>query len=323
MKKFDLKTFFSPKNILTEQMFRRYSIFSTDEKLVRIAPTLSMFERSKLEPISQGIMSRVYKMKDKDWVVKEGRYDLDIELFGDKRLPLSATLMEKFYNLFSQSFKPTLKGTLDQYRYYLKFVEYFGFFSTPESYFHPNLATIHSVQRHLRNSLLFYKPEIEKHFKFNLNDKIDEILLSDSRLHNFLPKEYLFYGKSISPQNKGRDTSFIVQAFVKGNVIHDVDETNLPIENTRQLILLLYLILLMDYQTGLLPDTRPKYMATQAYDWLLKTENIMLSKDGIKFIDTRWMWDRNTNFVKRGFIIPEMIENLAKGYINFLLDSIS
>jgi predicted DNA-binding transcriptional regulator len=80
----------------------------------------------------------------------------------------------------------------------------------------------------------------------------------------------------------------------------------------------------MDYQTGLLPDTRPKYLISQMYNWLLRTDNIRISEknNDLMFIDTRWLWDRNANFIKRGTIIPEMIENLAKGYINLLLEEL-
>lgn len=322
MANIDLKKIFTPKRAYAEALIKRYAIYSDKIEDARIAPISSMFDISKLEFISAGLMSRVFKYPELGFVVKEGRWDMDFELFKGTRIPLNVKLIQKIYKVFSHEFLPDLKETLRQYRDYLKFTEYFGFFSDKNSYHHTNIEGILSNQRHIRNSLLFVKPEIEKYFHFKINPKIDAILLSDSRLHNFLPKEYLLYGKSISKENEGKNTSYIIQEFVKGNVLHDIDQTALPIEVTRELILLLYLILLMDYQTGLLPDTRPKYIVIQAYDWLLETDNVMLSDKGIKFIDTRWMWKKGWNPIRRGIIIPEMIENLAKGYINFLLDSL-
>jgi len=322
MANLNIKNLLFPKQKYWESVIQKYAIYGTDENSVKIAPTLSIFDLNKMGFLSRGLLSRVYKLKDYDFVVKEGRWDMDFELFKGVHIPVNTKIVEKIFNIFSHSFQPKLKEVLSQYGFYLKFAEYFGYFSEKNEYYHPNLEMIHSAQRHLRNSLLFYKPEVEKHFKFKINPKIDEILLSDSRLHNFLPKEYTLYGKSVSKENEGKLTSFIIQKFVKGRVLTEVDETSLPVATTRELIVLLYLILLMEYQTGLVPDTRPKYLITQAYNWLLRTDNVMICNDGIKFIDTRWLWDEKSNIVKRGIIIPEMIMNLAKGYINFLLDSL-
>jgi len=82
---------------------------------------------------------------------------------------------------------------------------------------------------------------------------------------------------------------------------------------------LVYLILLMNYQIHLVPDTRPRYPLLQVNNWLTKTDNIILSKDDIKFIDTRWLWDYNSNIIKRGVVIPDMILNISKSYIVNLL----
>jgi hypothetical protein len=318
-----LKKYLFPKQKYSEKLIQRYAIYTPDEKSVKIAPTRTIFDPSKLELLSGGMQARVFKHKEFDWIIKEGRWDLELDLFGTGKMPINIKFMEKALSLFSFSFTPKLKEVIRQYDLYLKFAQYFGFFDKKGSYFHPNLELMVSAQRHLRNSLLYYKPELEKHFKFKINSKIDSILLSDLRLHNFLPKEYLLYGKSISKENKDQLTYFIVQDYVEGVNLNKLDETALPPEITKQIIVLLYLILLMDYQIGLLPDTRPEFVIIQMYNWLLKTENIIVSDKDVKFIDTRWLWDKNDNFIKRGTIIPEMIENLAKGYINFLLEGLN
>lgn len=323
MANISLKQILHPKQVYMENLIRRFAIYTLNPEDVRVTPIHSLFNPDKLLFLSMGLMSRVFKHTDYPLVVKEGRWDLDFELWKGARVPLSANLLEKTLKIFSWSYRPKIEEVLKQYGYFLTFIEYFGYFEDKNSFYHPEIDKIHSAQRHLRNSLLYYKPDVEKYFKFKINPKIDEILLSDSRKHNFVIKEYLLYGKSISKENKGNNTSYVVQDFVDGQVLHDIDNTSQPVEITRQLIVLLYLLLLMDCQTGILPDSRPKYFAIQAYDWLLKTDNIMLTKkQGIKFVDTRGFWIKRGNLFRRGIIIPEMMENLAKGYINFLLDSL-
>jgi hypothetical protein len=320
----DLKKYLFPQQKYTENIIRRFAIYTPNKKSVRVAPISKIFDINKLEKLSAGIQARIYKHKDFNWVIKEGRWDLEFDLFGTGNMPVNVRIMEKLMGLFSFTFTPSLDKTLEQYESYLKFIQYFGYFDKKNSYVHPNLDMILDTQRHFRNSLLFYKPELEKHFNFKINSKIDSLLISDLRLHNYLPKEYLLYGKSFSPENKGKLTYFIIQDFIPGKNLNQLDETSLPHRTTKQLIIMLYIILLMDYQTGLLPDTRPKYLISQMYNWLLRTDNIRISEknNDLMFIDTRWLWDRNANFIKRGTIIPEMIENLAKGYINLLLEEL-
>lgn len=320
----DLKKLLFPKQRYIESLIKRYAIFSDNEKNVRIAPIRSIFHKEKLSMLSEGIQARIFKHKDYSWVIKEGKWDLQLELFGTGKIPINAILAEKVMNFFSFTFRPHLKEVLRQYNLYLTFSKYFGYFEKKDSFYHPQIESLLTEQRHIRNSMLYYKPELEKHFNFKINPKIDSILLSENRFHNFLPKEYLLYGPSISTENANNLTYYIIQEFIEGVNLDKLDETNLQPKSTEQIILLLYLILLLDYQKGLLPDTRPKYLISQMYNWLLKTDNIKITKDNdVKFIDTRWLWNRNDNFIKRGLIIPEIIENLAKGYINFLLDSLS
>jgi hypothetical protein len=261
-------------------------------------------------------------MKDMDWVVKEGRWDLDLNLFGDAKLPLPAELTEKILTLFSFTFLPSQKEILRQYKAYLKFVQYFGYFEKESSYYHPNQDLIFNAQKNIRESLVFYREDLEKYYKFKLDPKIDEILNSDVKYHNFLPKEYLLVGKSISRENKGKNTYYIVQEYIKGTLMHDNDESSLTMETKRQMVLLVYLILLMNYQIHLVPDTRPRYPIMQVNNWLTKTDNIILNKDDVKFIDTRWLWDYNSNIIKRGIIIPDMIINISKSYLENLLHNL-
>jgi hypothetical protein len=104
--------------------------------------------------------------------------------------------------------------------------------------------------------------------------------------------------------------------------MHDFDEKTLTQDTKKQMVLLVYLILLMNYQIHLVPDTRPRYMLLQVNNWLTKTDNIMLNNKEVKFIDTRWLWDYKSNIIKRGLIIPDMIINISKTYLTELLKDV-
>ena len=314
--------FFSQKGNNFENLLKRYAIYSPEQTTVRLAPTKRMFSNTQLRFISSGLQARVYKIRDMDWVVKEGRWDLDLNFFGDTKLPLSASLSSKLLSLFSFTFLPSRREILRQYKAYLKFVQYFGYFTNPNDYYHPTLELIYNAQKNIRDSLLFYKDDLESYYKIKLNPKIDELLVSDTKYHNFLPKEYLLIGQSISPENKNKDTFFIVQQFIKGNLLHDEDIQKLDIKIRKQMVLLIYLILLMNMQIHIVPDTRPRYPILQIGNWLMKTDNIIVNNDNVKFIDTRWFWDTKANFIKKGAVIPSMIINLAKLNINEILKNV-
>ena len=316
------KDLFFPKNKRFEFLLSRYAIYTPELTAIKLAPANRLFDTRKMHFISMGLQARVFKLRGLDWVVKEGRWDLDLNLFGPAKLPLPAELTEKILNVFSFTFQPDNKEILRQYKAYLKFSQYFGYFLTEDDYYHPNLELISNAQKNIRESLGFYKDDLEQYYKIKFHPNIDKVINSNTRYHNFLPKEYLLTGKSISPENKGRNTFYIVQQFVKGELLHDVNSRDYPQEVKKQLALLVYLILLMRYQINLVPDTRPRYPIMQLNNYLTKTDNIILCQDQVKFIDTRWFWDIKSNFIKRGLIIPDLIINLSKNYINVLLNEL-
>jgi hypothetical protein len=305
-----------------EKQLRNNAIFSPDIDSVKIAPIEKLF-KDKLDYLAKGVQARVYKLKNEPWVVKEGKWDYHIDFFNieSTQIPLPAKLISPFMDFFSFTFYPTLKETLRQYKLYLNFIQYFGYFTKDSDYYHPNLEIIKNSQRQIRDSLAYYIPELENFYKIKLNSKLQAILKSKVSKHNFLPKEYLLYGTSLSKQNHGKPTYFIVQEFVEGKLLHDYKEGSISETTDQQLVLLVYLILLMNYQLGLIPDTRPRYPMAQAYNWLTKTDNIMVTKRGVMFIDTRWLWEYKANYIKRGLFIPDLIINLAKDYINYLLEN--
>jgi hypothetical protein len=267
-----------------------------------------------------GQLSRVYKVKKTNWMAKEARWDFSMELVAGKHMPLPSRAFSWVLNKFSFAFLPDKNEILNQYKLYLRFAQYLGYFSSDDVYYHRNRDLIFLSQKHIRDSLEFYKEKIEKFYDFKIDPKIDLILQNTKiKYHNFLPKEYLLAGESISPENKGKVTSMIFQEFIQGKVLRAVPKKELTKLQKEQLILMIYLILLMNMEAHILPDTRPRYHFFEAYDWLTKTDNIIANKNGLKFIDTRWFWHTNDNLIKRGVFISKLIKRRAKKAINELL----
>lgn len=304
-----------------EDNLKKYAIYSPDE--ITKAPIEEIFSNIELTKLSQGIQARAFKVKGSDWVVKEGRWDLDLSfLFGKSNIPFPARMMQRIMQLFAFTFLPDKKEISRQYAMYLKFVQYFGFFRTDSIYHHRDRELLFTSQKNIRDSLPVFRKDIEKKYKIKLDSKIDRILTSKYKYHNFLPQEYLLYGKSISPENKGEDTYFIVQKFIQGQLLHDIPEDDLTDDTYYQLIIMIYMILVMHMREHLLPDTRPRYPLAESHNWLTKTDNVIVSKKRITFIDTRWFWDTRDNIIKRGAIIPIQIIRLSKYFLETLLDNV-
>ncbi|MDB4979053.1 MAG: hypothetical protein JWM56_1239 [Candidatus Peribacteria bacterium] len=304
-----------------EDWLRRHAIYYPDT--AHIAPVEELEGRYERTQIGSGTFSRVFKLQNHEtWVVKEGRWDLELPLFGSVRMPLPIKLTDDIWKQFAHSFLPTEREILRQYELYLQFTEYLGYFG-PENnchncYFHPDLEHIIRKQKAVRLSLADRLHELKETYHVELPANVEDLLRTDLRFHNFLPREYLLMGRSFSPQNKGRQTAFIFQEYIDGMHFHDADERHLESPLKEQCILLLILMLFLHLDKKLLPDTRPRYPLLQIYDWLTKTDNILVSKDGLKFIDTRWFWETDSNFVKRGLFVPEIVVNQVKSLLLLL-----
>lgn len=302
-----------------EQILRRYAIYDHEEE-PQVAPMKKILKELKYKQIGMGFLGRAYKILGSDWVFKEARWDLSLELFANTQLPLPAKIVQAFAGIVKYQFLPRKSFVLDQYRHYMDFSQYFGYFDKPDLYYHPKLKEIYFSQRDIRNSLLSKKNELEWEYKFKMNPKIDKVLRSKAIRHNFLPKEYQLYGKSISPSNKRQLTSFIFQKFINGDPLYKINLKELKQKHLYEVIVMLYMILLMHKEIHILPDTRPRFVLTQAYNWLTKTDNIFYDKeDGFKFVDTRWVLDTKANFFQKNMIAPQIAINVAKDTINNLL----
>jgi hypothetical protein len=75
--------------------------------------------------------------------------------------------------------------------------------------------------------------------------------------HNFLPREYMSYGTAISPENRGKETSYIAQQYIGGNPLSAKKIEDFSREELSQIYILCILILIFYIQTGKIPDTRP------------------------------------------------------------------
>lgn len=299
-----------------EETVRRHATYSPEE--LCLAPTEEILDVATLEPLSSGYQSRVYRVRDEPWVIKEGRWDC---------VPMHAELAERALKNVSFSFLPRKEFIAKQYRDYLIALTYLGYFvdgkEDDEPYYHPKIEEIRRNQVKNRAALQHFHRILEDRYNLYLPDDAMEEMLSSAMLRrSFVPKEYLLYGKSIAPENKGKETFFIVQQYVEGIPLHDVAIEALTIERKRELGLFLYLILFLRHETGLIPDTRPRYPLTQAMQWLLKTDNIIVGAEGLSFIDTRWFWNQNDSFVQRGLFIPEWTHYLTKKTLSTVLSSL-
>lgn len=285
------------------------------------SPTQELFPPARLTHIGGGVFQRVYRLRDTPWVIKEARWDPALPV-GTMEVPLPGESLHQLLSVFSTGFLPTQEETLRQYGEYLEFSRYFGWNAeTEEPDTAPDFAAIRSDQIAIRERLLTRFADLEREYGARLPASLQTILEGESAAHNFLPREYLLWGAAIAPENGGKETAFIVQEFAEGKTLHDMKEHELFQSPWReQMTLLCYLILLMQFEKGVLPDTRPRQPLWQSYDWLLKTDNIIAGGRGITFIDTRWLWRRGANPVLRGFVIPELMTQSCLSTIGTLCD---
>lgn len=292
-----------------EDRLRAHDLRSADGPLLP-APIGRLLEGEELVPLSAGLQSRVFRMRGKPWVVKEGRWDLEIGLFEGVTLPLYADMTERVLSAFSFTFLPTERQIRRLIAQYAVCDAYYGDPADDE-------------RRARRDGLADRARAIAAEYGLAETEGLRRILESPVRLRGFLPRESLLVGDSFSPQNKGRPTVFIFQEFVDGRPLHDCDPRHLPHERREELVTWLFLTLVLHADSGLLPDTRPRYPLAQSYDWFGKTDNIFVTRDGVRFIDTRWFWETEENIVRRGAIIPDLTLRALTATLDSLLRTLA
>ncbi|MBP9750315.1 MAG: hypothetical protein KBC95_00540 [Candidatus Peribacteraceae bacterium] len=296
-----------------EDQLRAHAV--TDPETLKEAPVSEILAPYTLKPIGAGLQSRIFRLQDSPWVLKEGRWDLEFPVSSGISIPLYAQGVADLLAPSGFTFLPTddhLARQVAEYRHLERFLGW-----NAED---PALA---AEQRAVRAGLLASLPEVEAFYGMELAASLGPVLDSPLRETGFLPREYLLLGRSISPQNQGKRTSFIFQEFIPGTPLHDVALPTLGEGHRRQLVLFLYLLLLLRARTGRVPDTRPRYPLAQAHDWFAKTDNIFMTENGFKLIDTGWLWSADDAMIRRGLIIPEMTITAAANTLSGLLKGLA
>jgi hypothetical protein len=284
-----------------ELLFRSYQIHSLDECESKNFGEIC--EQHEYDFLGKGFFSRAFRVRDSEWVIKEWRWDIDIPLiFGTKNI--HGQPLQKLLSPFSYKFLPTKEEAWRQYQEYLLLVRYFGYFDTSYDYY-PQYESIAQFQKWLRWNLDIFRDILIARFDIKLSEDFSDKL---PILHNFLPREYMGYWVSVSPENKGKKTSYIAQEFIKGVPFSEKKIEDFSEEELKQIYLLCILILICYIQTGKIPDTRPTSDPKHWGQWFLHTENIFVTENGgVKMVDTRWLWNVDENIIKRGIMIPELI----------------
>lgn len=307
---------------MLEQKIKPYSMKFGDLSFQR-APVTDIIKNLPKKYISKGMFSRVFKFQEEKWVMKEGRWDMDFNVWGDVFVPLPTEQIESLLEPTAEvTFLPKIEEIKRQFKLYRTVVKYFAYYSNKDIEADPDKAILHKEQKKIREGLIDSVGKYEKALNLTINKNIYKVLESDLKYYDFLPKEYTLIGKSISEANRGKDTVYIFQEFIEGKCMADVKVKDLPGEFRSQLALFAYLLLVLKYEEKLLLDTRPRYPLMQFSNWLFKTDNMIVSKNGVKFIDTRWMWETDSNLVKRGLLIPDLITLNTKFHLNNILKNI-
>lgn len=284
-----------------ESFFRSHHIKCIEE--CETVDFREICEKRNCTLLGRGFFSRAFRLGRSDWVIKEGRWDIDIPtIFGTKNIHWQP--IQKLLSPFSYKFLPTREEAWRQYQEYLLLSRYFGFFDNSYEYYQDYEAIRH-FQNGLRWNLDVFRGILRGRFDIQLPENFSE---NFPTFHNFLPREYMGYGTPISPENRGKKTSYIVQQYISWEPLSNKKIEDFSREELSQIYLLCILTLIFYIQTGKIPDTRPVNDPKHWWQWFLHTENIFVTeKNGIKMVDTRWLWNIDENLIKRWVIIPELI----------------
>jgi hypothetical protein len=260
-----------------------------------------------LEPIAKGVFHRVFRVGGTPFVLKEGRWDPSLPI-GAYEVPLPTRMLPGI----GGKLLPERDEARRQYeKEYLLLAEYLGMADhgdIEESETYPDFHRLTAAQRRVRSSLPQAVARLEQRYGWRAPKELASLLASDVALHNFLPREYLLWGASHSVANTGRPTSHIVQEFIDGPTLHDASDATVAASPVReQMTLLCVLILFLQSEHSVIPDTRPRQPLWQGSGWLRKTDNVVIGTHGLRFVDTRWLWRLGKNPLARGLVIPELV----------------
>lgn len=284
---------------------------------ITISPIRDVLSGHTLSPCGEGVFHKVSRIDGTPWVVKEGRWHLSVPIPMQSWL-IPGWLLHGPLRAFGSGCLPTEREIRRQYDMYQTVARYVGCFMgddhVPDGY--PDGDDLSNEQRLIRERLPQTIADMEAFYQRRFPVVLSEVLSGQTRWHNFLPREYLLFGKPISGGR--RETSYLFQEFINGIPSHDARRGELPRDIRNQLLLLAYLILLLRKETGFVPDTRPRHLFRPSSDWLLDTDNILIGPRGVKIIDTRWFWEADGNIVRRGLGLAELSIQACLGWIETL-----
>lgn len=239
---------------------------------------------------------------------------------------------EKFSNFLEKIVGPEFKISPDMdfikngLAEYMLMKKYFGFANDKE------VDEISKENQEIRQELI---KELNDQSS-NLYREIKKILKDDELISglvmameknaqvNFLNKEWVIAGHPPSlSKTKAKDilseggklpqTYYIIQEKVEGeNIVplssmRDEELIQHP-ELLEKLLAFAVITKKMYYDTGKLIDLRPEEIAKHPFEWFQKTANILIDKDkdALTFVDTRWLWDKDSKLGKGGVNLIEL-----------------
>lgn len=106
-------------------------------------------------------------------------------------------------------------------------------------------------------------------------------------------------------------TYYIIQEYVDGT---NLDKQKLP-QNQRDIMALIGLKALIGADKNkVIPDFRPALH--KPFEWFTTTENITVTRQGkLVILDTGWVWYLQAGVLTRGVVIPQLIKNSIKRYL--------
>ncbi len=296
-----------------EDVLKRHAMDETGR--AELAPIAEILRDYHLTPLGSGVMARVYRIEGTPWVVKEGRWDPSVPLSKRLHIPLPGAALHAALQLFSSTFLPAEEMIRAHHTHYRNFATSFGF-GHEES-------NLRAMQEAARLKLPDALPDLIRRFGLPEEEKLMKILKEDVVLsHNFLPKEHMLLGAALHPKGNGRKTSFLFQEYVHGPTLHDIPLKDLPEAERKALALFIALTFQVRDTHGILPDTRPRYPLLRPHDWLMRTDNVVVSPRGLTYVDTRWFWETGSLVLRRGGLIPELTTNSYRRTLGRLLETL-
>lgn len=289
-----------------------------DPKYAKKSPLEWRFD--SYEKVLSGQHTQAYKVtiKDRTWIIKEGIDSIPIiKLLNLVKISIPWLFFSPPLSVFNINVLPKPSNALKSFGQYLELARYLGYFTDKNTL--ERLKISKKLQKKMRNKVekqLRKGGEFKKYI-YNIinNDKNGYKILKKVwkekkyRYTNFLPDEFLIIGHSSS--SKKKQTYYIVQEYVKGEILGHINEELLNQDLISRLIILLSLILYMTFNNSILLDTRPENILLGITEWFRKTGNIIVNiKEGsVSVVDTRTVWHPRKAFMQRTMIIPSLIEN--------------